>query len=213
MKHPILKHPISLALAALSAFAATPAASATTGSAAGITLDSVSYSGTGCPAGSATISITPDGRELALLFSDYVATVGPGVDASEGEKECVIKIDVSSPTFVTFGVSNVEYRGYAQLDANVAGGRASTYHLTQQPEKPAFQDSLVGPLDADYDYTDIPATTGPLTAKCNKHHHLTIRSLVRLDGSKNPAGFGLLTSDETDASVTETWGLAWQPCK
>jgi hypothetical protein len=189
----------------------SPAATATTGAAEGVTIDAITYSGTGCPAGSATAVLTPDGRDFVILFSAYVATVGPGVPPSEARKDCVIRLGMSVPKNYTYAVSNVDYSGYAQLDPGITGGRASSYHLSGEPGEPAFKDQLSGPMDSDYAFVDQPTTLGPPQSPCGKGHHLNIRTAVRLKGAKNPSGFGLLTSDETDAA-TESWRLVWTPC-
>jgi hypothetical protein len=202
-------HTSPLVVALLSLLA--PAATASVSPADGVTIPAITYSGTGCPAGSATAVLSPDGREFVVLFSAYAASVGPGVAPSEARKDCLLRIDMSVPTDYTYSISNVDYSGYAQLDPGIVGGRASTYHLTGEPSEPVLKDQLAGPMDSDYLFVDEPTTLGPLESPCGKGHHLNIRTAVRLNGAKDPTGFGLLTSDETDAT-TESWHLVWTPC-
>jgi Domain of unknown function (DUF4360) len=178
---------------------------------ADVTIESVTYSGSGCPSGSAVTSITPDGQTFEIGFSSYIAAVGQSLPASEARRDCVLVVDFAVPRDSTYSVANVEYRGFAELDSDVVGSRASTYHFAGEPPDPVLKDDLVGPMDDVYDFADQPFSSGPLTSACGKGHRLRIHTAVKVDGKKNPTGSGLMTTDETDG-VIESWHLNWQPC-
>ena len=83
------------------ALALTIVASATLGvataSAQGITLGEPSYGGTGCPAGSVGVSLSPDATSLSLLFDTYVVEAGGTTGRSFDRKACNVAIPVSVP--------------------------------------------------------------------------------------------------------------------
>ncbi|MBS1133180.1 MAG: hypothetical protein H6R02_321, partial [Burkholderiaceae bacterium] len=41
-----------------------------------ISLGEPGYGGTGCPAGSVSVTLSPDAKSLSLLFDQYVVSVG-----------------------------------------------------------------------------------------------------------------------------------------
>jgi hypothetical protein len=65
-----------------------------------------------------------------LIFDSYVASIGPGVAATENRKNCQLNIDLQYPGGFQYSVFSTQYRGYAALDANVTGTQKSTYYFT-----------------------------------------------------------------------------------
>jgi hypothetical protein len=194
--------------------AAVGSAQLADGGAAGVTIRDVTYRGTGCPAGSAAVSITPDGRQFEMTFSSFVATRGPGVAASEARKDCLLDVQLDVARGYAYSVSGADYQGFAQLDQGVVGQRASTYHFADEPREPAFVDDLKGPLSEEYQFTDTPKGEGKSCERDDDDARIRIRTSVKLEARHAPAAQGLMTVDETDGTVVkETWHLRWRRCR
>ncbi|MDY6900480.1 MAG: DUF4360 domain-containing protein, partial [Cyanobacteriota bacterium] len=52
------------------------------------------YGGNGCPDGSASVTVSPDGQELTLLFDKFIAE---GNNPRESRKSCNLTIPIKVP--------------------------------------------------------------------------------------------------------------------
>ena len=90
-----------------------------TAGAAEIKLGEPQYGGTGCPAGSASVALSPDQTAISILFDQYVVEAG-GSKAFD-RKNCNIAIPVRVPNGYSVSVFAIDYRGFTGIPA---GGRA-----------------------------------------------------------------------------------------
>jgi Domain of unknown function (DUF4360) len=172
-----------------------------------VRIDSVTYSGTGCPAGTVDGAISPDGQQLFLGFDAYVAQTVPG-GATLDRKNCQVRVSMEFAPRWTFAISSVDYRGFAGLKAGAFGQQVSTYFFAGQPAIGDARAStrIVGPFFDNYSRRD---TVGTLAySDCRRRYHdLVINTEVRVAG-----GEGLMTVDSVIQKVQHTYNLVWQPC-
>src|SRR5689334_15122691 len=71
-----------------------------------VRLRSVSYAGTGCPAGSVAAAI-PDAKHVVLLFDAFYPEVGPGLPLSQTRKNCQVNLDVTIPPNLQAALSDL----------------------------------------------------------------------------------------------------------
>src|SRR5512134_2701401 len=62
-----------------------------------ITVESLTYEGSGCPAGSVALNLSPDRTAFTLLFDAYVVEVGPETPKKERARECTVDAVLSAP--------------------------------------------------------------------------------------------------------------------
>jgi hypothetical protein len=84
-----------------------------------IALGEAQYGGTGCPAGTASVALSPDSKALSILFDQYVVEAGGA--KSFDRKNCNIAIPVHVPNGYSVSVMAIDYRGFVGLPI---GGRA-----------------------------------------------------------------------------------------
>ncbi len=80
-----------------------------------------SYGGTGCPGGSASTNLSPDGSALSILFDSYVVESGGNTGKRLDRKSCNVSIPVQVPNGYSVAVFQVDYRGFTSIPR---GGRA-----------------------------------------------------------------------------------------
>ena len=170
---------------------------------------SISYAGTGCPAGTVAKNIAPDRLAFTLLFDSYVAEAGPAIPFSQTRKNCQINLDLEFPAGWTYTVFAVDYRGFANLQAGVRGTQKSSYYF-QGGTGPSAQSTLYGPTQRDYFYRDVFAAQA--WSICRVFRSLNINSQVRVDNSFAPANSGVMTVDSIDGQVVHTYGITWRRC-
>ncbi len=93
------------------------------------------YAGSGCPAGSVANTTSTDKTILTLLYSDYVASIGPGTNLADHRKNCQVTLDVKYPGGFQFSIFSADYRGYENLAKGVTGEQLSTYYFSGQTKQ------------------------------------------------------------------------------
>ena len=71
------------------------------------------YGGTGCPAGSASVSLTDDQSILSVLFDSFVAQAPTAMNATFDRKSCNLRIPVSVGPGYQVALIAFDYRGFA----------------------------------------------------------------------------------------------------
>jgi hypothetical protein len=95
-----------------------------------VTFDTVSYAGTGCPAGSVSNIASADRTVLTSIFDQFVAAVGPAIPVTSNRKNCQMSLRIHYPGGFQFSIFSADYRGFAQLDPGVEGLQKSTYYFS-----------------------------------------------------------------------------------
>jgi hypothetical protein len=175
-----------------------------------VTIESVNYSGTGCPKGSLATAITNDAQTFIFIFSSLYAQTGPGVSPSEAKKQCQIHIKLSVPPNWSYALTTVDYRGYTSLDPSVSASQAMTYHMSGESPDSTAAFSWQGALDGEYAVTDIGGQSPPYWSRCGGGKNLMIRTDIDVDNSANLSGSGLLEVDTSDGQMVH---VSWQRCQ
>ncbi len=178
-----------------------------------VTIDSVKYAGTGCPAGSVMENLSDDYKAFSLMFDDYVVEAGPGVSRREMRKACQINVDLKFPQGWSFSIMDVDYRGYVSLDRGVTGVAQSDYYFQGQRGSARLKTNFRGPVDKDYEYRDRLGMSSVVWSPCGANRSLNIKSQIRVDNRRNRNGTGLLTLDSIDGEVKHIYGIQWRRCR
>jgi hypothetical protein len=94
-EEPFMK--LRLAAPALACLAVVAPAAVASADATPLPIQSITFSGTGCPQGSVGQSLSNDRTSFTLIFDHYVASTGPATAASEATKDCRFDIVLSLP--------------------------------------------------------------------------------------------------------------------
>ena len=114
----------------------------------------VQYSGTGCPAGSAALSMQNDRKAFTLGLDAYVVQSGPGISPIENRKACNLNVDLVYPQGWQYSIFTATYRGYAALDKDTIGTQKSTYWFTGHGSQFSTQSPFPPNYNGDYKFTD-----------------------------------------------------------
>src|SRR5690606_10032907 len=86
-----------------------------------VTVDLVTVNGSGCPAGTTAVAVSPDNTAFTVTYSDYLAQVGLGARPIDARKNCQLSVVVHVPQGLTYAVAQADYRGYAYLEPGASG--------------------------------------------------------------------------------------------
>lgn len=173
---------------------------------------SITYAGTGCPAGTVMQNISPDYQAFTLEFDSFNAESGPGLSLSRSRKNCSIVLSLDHPAGWSYTVDTVDYRGYVSLDSNVQATQKSSYYFQGQSATASLQTSFTGPISRDYQVRDVLGLNAQVWSPCGASRALILNAQVRTDNSRSRNGRGLLTIDSIFAYSTYRYGIRWRRC-
>lgn len=178
-------------------------------------LQSISYSGTGCPQGTVGQSISNARDVFTLIFDSFVASSGPGVPVTESLKACQVNLTLHIPAGMSMWVQTSTAHGYVQLPAGVTANQKSTVLLSNPAGKSndgaddaedgsgvsrrTLQTDFKGPVAKDYTLAD--GHTYTVQAACNTPsttRTLTLQYSVQTNGATQQSQ---ITTDSVDGKI------------
>jgi hypothetical protein len=209
-KTPLLAGAAALALALVAA----PAAQAETELAAApderIAVDVVTVNGSGCPQGTADVTVSGDNTSFSVSYSHFQAQAGGGGDIVESRKNCQINLAVDVPSGFTFAVARADYRGFAHLESGATGMQKASYYFSGSSATVGSAHQLGAPYSGDWHFTDQAA--GLIYKPCGEQRNFNINAELRVGAGSDPARTSFITMDSTRGDVETVFHLAWKRC-
>lgn len=174
-------------------------------------LGTPSYGGTGCPAGSASVTLSPDQSTLSILFDSYVVEAGGITGKRLDRKGCNVAIPVSVPNGYSISIFQVDYRGF---NAIPMGGRSqfSVEYFFAGSRGPSYTRTFLGPLTDNYTLTNMLQANALVWSPCGAE--VTLRSnsnMLVMSNARNEQT--LATVDSADISAGLIYHIALRRCR
>ena len=142
------------------------------------------YGGSGCPENSASVSVSPDGQELSILFDKFAAL---GNDSTQSRKSCNLSIPIQVPQGFQISLYDADYRGY--VAPSTTGNLRAEYFFAGN-RGPVFSRTFRG--ETDYNVRDSLATVANVWSACGNSVNM------RINASMTARGSGMATVDSFD---------------
>jgi hypothetical protein len=84
-------------------------------------IQSIAYGGSGCPQGTAAVSVGEAQVDAVIGFDAWIAFTGGGVPPTEFSKNCQINVNLHLPPRMPTGLVTVTTHGWAQLPGGAHG--------------------------------------------------------------------------------------------
>ena len=195
-------------LLAIAAFLTT-ASVATLAQADQITLGEPGYGGTGCPDGTASVTLAPDAKSLSILFDEYYVEAGGATNKSMQRKSCNIAIPVHVPQGLSVSILTIDYRGFNSLPSGAKSTFAVEYFFAGV-QGPKFSKTFNGALEKDYLITNKLKASALVWSACGADVNLRTNSSIRVQTKQNKEA--LATVDSQDVSAAIVYQLQWKQC-
>jgi hypothetical protein len=175
-----------------------------------IALGYPSYAGTGCPAGSASASLSPDAKTLSVLFDSFTAEAGNTTGRQIDRKNCQISIPVHIPNGISVSLIGVDYRGFNGLPAGARSELRAEYFFAGSTG-PKIAKQFFGPNLNDYLIHNDLIATGLVWSPCGADVNLRIASSImaitnsRYDQTQ-------MSLDSIDATAGLLFSLQFRKC-
>ena len=179
-----------------------------TASASDIYLGQPGYGGNGCPAGSASATLSPDRKSLSILFDEFL--VEAGEEKRLARKSCNIAIPVSVPQGMSVSIVDVDYRGFVSVPR---GGyaRFSSEYFFAGIKGPTFSKFFRGGTEKDYTLSNQLGLSAIVWSRCGADVNLRVNSsmLIKTNRYRDEA---LASVDSVDFSSGLVYHLQWKSC-
>lgn len=174
-------------------------------------LGTPSYGGTGCPGGTASVSVSPDQSAVSILFDQFLTEAGRDVGRRIDRKSCNFSIPVQVPSGYSVAVFQVDYRGY---NAVPRGGynRFDAEYFWAGSRGPRISRQFNGPINDTYTLTDNLVATTLVWSPCGADVNLRVNaSMMSSTNSRQEQTLG--TVDSADISSGLIYRLQWRRCR
>jgi hypothetical protein len=179
-----------------------------------IVIDVVTVNGSGCPAGTAAVAVSPDNTAFTVTYSQYMAQVGVGSAPTDLRKNCQLSLVVHVPGGFTYAIAKADYRGFASLAKGATALERANYYFQGQSATAFKSHSLAGPFGDDWQATDMTDLAALVFAPCGALRNFNINTELRAAvGTSNPkASTSFIAMDSTDGSIDTKYHFQWQRC-
>jgi hypothetical protein len=155
----------------------------------------------GCPEGSYSIVLSPDGSALSLLFDQFTIESGRISDGEIKRKVCRISSPLNLPANHSIGVYKVDYRGFAKLGAKQQAELDVQYFLGPRDNEHGrvVKRKIKGPKEGDYLFSETIGAGQMKRAGCGAAAMLDVGITLSLDAKLQTAQ-AMASLDSTDAA-------------
>ncbi len=174
-----------------------------------ISLGVPGYGGTGCPANSVSVTLSPDAKSLSLLFDQYQVVVGGESGKSFDRKSCNIAIPVHVPQGLSVSILKIDFRGFNHLPRS-ASSQFNVEYFFAGTRGPTFQRKFRGPLDEDYLINNELTAEAIVWSGCGADVNLRTNSSMRLSSLYNQEAMASIDSEDINAAIV--YQLQWKKC-
>ena len=174
-----------------------------------ISLGEPGYGGTGCPAGSVSVTLSPDAKSLSLLFDEYQVVVGGESGKSFDRKSCNIAIPVHVPQGLSVSILKIDFRGFNYLPRS-ASSQFNVEYFFAGSKGPSFQRKFRGPIDEDYLINNEITAAAVVWSGCGADVNLRTNSSLRLSSLYNQEAMASIDSEDINAAII--YQLQWKKC-
>ncbi|MFI9237301.1 DUF4360 domain-containing protein [Streptomyces sp. NPDC053079] len=179
-----------------------------------IVIDVVSVNGSGCPAGTANVSVSPDNTAFTVSYSNYIAQVGVGSKPTDFRKNCQLSLNVHVPQGFTYAIAQADYRGFAHLEKGATGLERANYYFQGMSQTAYVNHHFTGPVNDNWQTTDTTEIEALIYAPCGAMRYFNVNTELRVDaGTSDPTKTtSFVAMDSTDSSISTLYHFAWKTC-
>ncbi|MFI1971855.1 hypothetical protein BLA24_06600 [Streptomyces cinnamoneus] len=179
-----------------------------------IVIEVATVNGSGCPAGTAAVAVSPDNTAFTVTYSEYLAQVGVGSKPTDFRKNCQLSLNVHVPQGFTYAIAAADYRGYAKLEPGASGTEKASYYFQGSPVTTPSSHTFRGSYADNWQATDSVPIAALVWAPCGELRNFNINTELRVNaGSSDPSKTtSFMTMDSTDGSINTVYHLAWKEC-
>jgi len=165
-----------------------------------IALGTPGYGGNGCPAGSASVTLSPDAKSLSIIFDQFITEAGPNVGKTLDRKACNIAIPVHIPSGFSISVIAVDYRGFVSLPRNATARLQAEYFFAGM-QGPRFIKDFRGIQNTDYTFNNTLGVAANVWSPCGADVNLRVNANMMLQNRGYEDAMATVDSADVNAGI------------
>ncbi|WP_330340319.1 DUF4360 domain-containing protein [Streptomyces sp. NBC_00557] len=178
-----------------------------------IVIDVATVNGSGCPAGTAAVAVSPDNTAFTVTYSDYLAQAGGGSDPTAFRKNCQLNLIVHVPQGFTYAIAEADYRGFLSLQPGASATQKASYYFQGSSQTVPRTHPFSGAYNDDWQATDTTDWAQLVWAPCGVERNFNINTELRVSAGTTSANkVSFMTMDSTDGDISTVYHLAWKEC-
>ncbi len=179
-----------------------------------IRLGTPSYGGTGCPGGSASVSITDDQQILSVLFDAFVTEAPSPTGASFDRKSCNLRIPVNVGPGYQVALIAFDYRGFAAIPNGGRGSFEARYAYVGQARPAIFRKNFLPGRADNYSLKNELISTSVDWTPCSTGRDLMLTvdaNIMSVTNTRREAA--MVSIDSVDVSAGLLYALQLRRCR
>ncbi|MBL6990306.1 MAG: DUF4360 domain-containing protein [Bacteriovoracaceae bacterium] len=177
-----------------------------------ISLGEPGYGGTGCPAGTASATLSPDKKSLSLIFDEFLAEAGGSTGRRVARKTCNIAIPVHIPQGFSVSIVEVDYRGFVYLPSRSARARFTAEYFFAGRRGPRYTKNWRGPHDDEYVIDNTLGLRALVWSRCGADVNMRVNTSMMVRNS-NRREEAMATVDTIDFDAGLIYKFQWKRCR
>ncbi|MFJ7147872.1 DUF4360 domain-containing protein [Streptomyces sp. NPDC100445] len=178
-----------------------------------IVIDVATVNGSGCPAGTAAVAVSPDNTAFTVTYSAYLAQAGGNSDPTAFRRNCQLNLVVHVPQGFTYAIASADYRGFASLQKGATATQKASYYFQGSSSTVPRTHPFGGPYNDDWQATDSTDWAQLVWAPCGVLRNFNINTELRVNaGTTTPDKVSFMTMDSTDGDISTVYHMAWKNC-
>ncbi|MEU8968898.1 DUF4360 domain-containing protein [Streptomyces monashensis] len=178
-----------------------------------IVIDVATVNGSGCPAGTAAVAVSPDNTAFTVTYSSYLAQAGGNSDPTAFRRNCQLDLIVHVPQGFTYAIASADYRGFLSLQPGASATQKASYYFQGSPDTVPKTHPFSGSFNDNWEATDSTDVAQLVWAPCGVERNFNINTELRVNaGSQSPDKVSFMTMDSTDGDISTVYHMAWKAC-
>ncbi|MEU9442506.1 DUF4360 domain-containing protein [Streptomyces sp. NPDC048304] len=178
-----------------------------------IVIDVATVNGSGCPAGTAAVAVSPDNTAFTVTYSSYLAQAGGGSDPTAFRKNCQLNLVVHVPQGFTYAIAEADYRGFLSLQPGASATQKASYYFQGSSQTVPRSHPFSGAYNDNWEATDTTDWAQLVWAPCGAQRNFNINTELRVSaGTTSADKVSFMTMDSTDGDISTVYHLAWKDC-
>ncbi|HZG05111.1 MAG TPA: DUF4360 domain-containing protein [Streptomyces sp.] len=171
----------------------------------------VTVNGSGCPAGTATVAMSPGNTAFTVTYDEYLVQVGMAAGPTDFRKNCQLNLRIDVPAGYTYSISGVEHRGYGLLQRGAGATQRTDYYFQGSAETGTASHEFTGPYQGSWRTTDS-AVDRQVWAPCGEQRNLNINTSLRVDAGTSPENSVSFMAMRSTSTSSSSYKITWRRC-
>lgn len=177
-----------------------------------ISLGQPSYGGNGCPAGSASVSLTGDGQTMSVLFDSFKAEAGNTTGRRIDRASCNLRIPINVPQGYSVALIDVDYRGFNAVPGNGAYTQFDAEYFYAGSRGPHFAKRFQGPISDEYLFTNKLIATNLVWSPCGQQVIFSVNASATAMANAQMQQTMMIV-DSADITAGILYQFSWRRCQ